>query len=150
MAKKYEKSSGWIVYRKNGNKVEVLLLKWLNSKDQEVYVIPKWHIEDWEVAKDAAVREISEEAGLLIEDLEVIKFITKLNYTFTAWYLKNTPVIDKDVYLFLVKYNWTKAPVVEKEERFVWYDWFSLEEIKKIKVMFDLQAIIWRNKTFFI
>jgi 8-oxo-dGTP pyrophosphatase MutT (NUDIX family) len=36
------------------------------------------------VAKDAAVREISEEAGLLIEDLEVIKFITKLNYTFTA------------------------------------------------------------------
>jgi hypothetical protein len=64
--------------------------------------------------------------------------------------LKNTPVIDKDVYLFLVKYNWTKAPVVEKEERFVWYDWFSLEEIKKIKVMFDLQAIIWRNKTFFI
>lgn len=150
MAKKYEKSSGWIVYRKNGNKVEVLLLKWLNSKNQEVYVIPKGHIEDWEVAKDTAVREISEEAGLLKEDLEVIKFITKLNYTFTAWYLENNPVIDKDVYLFLVKYNWTAKPVVEKEERFVWYDWFTLEEIKKIKVMFDIHAIIWRNKTFFI
>ena len=102
MAKKYEKSSGWIVYRKNGNKVEILLLKWLNSKNKEVYVIPKWHIEDGEVAKDTAVREISEEAGLLKKDLEVIKFITKLNYTFTAWYLENNPVIDKDVYLFLV------------------------------------------------
>lgn len=150
MAKKYEKSSGWIVYRKNGNKIEVLLLKWLNAKNQVVYVIPKWHIEDWEVAKDTAVREISEEAWFLTKDLEVIKFITKLNYTFTAWYLENNPVIDKDVYLFLVKYNWTEAPVVQKAERFVWYEWFTLEDIKKIKVMFDLQTIIWRNKTYFI
>jgi len=150
MAKRYEKSSGWIVYRKKGNKVEVLLLKWLNSKNQEVYVIPKWHIEEWEVAKDTAVREISEEAGLLKKDLEVIKFITKLNYTFTAGYLENNPVIDKDVYLFLVKYNGTALPIVQKEERFVWYDWFTLEQIKKVKVMFDIHAIIWRNKTFFI
>ena len=79
MAKKYEKSSGGIVYRKNGNKVEILLLKWLNSKKEEIYVIPKGHIENGEVAKDAAVREISEEAGLQKKDLEVIKFITKLN-----------------------------------------------------------------------
>ena len=150
MAKIYEKSSGWIVYRKIWNKVEVLLLKWLNSKNQEIYVIPKGHIEEWEVAKDTAVREISEEAWLKECDLEVIKFITKLNYTFTAWYLANNPVIDKDVYLFLVKYNGEDLPIVQKEERFVWYDWFSLEDMKKIKVMFDIQAIIWKNKTFFI
>ncbi|MFK7780402.1 MAG: NUDIX domain-containing protein [Candidatus Gracilibacteria bacterium] len=150
MVKKYEKSSGGIVYRKDGNKIEVLLLKWLNAKNQEVYVIPKGHIEDGEVAKDTAVREISEEAGLLEKDLEVIKFITKLNYTFTAGYLKNNPVIDKDVYLFLVKYNGKQDPVVQKEERFVGYEWFTLEKIKKIKVMFDIHAIIGRNKTFFI
>ncbi|NVP17910.1 NUDIX domain-containing protein [Candidatus Gracilibacteria bacterium] len=150
MAKKYEKSSGGIVYRKNGNKVEVLLLKWLNAKNQEVYVIPKGHIEDGEVAKDTAVREIAEEAGFDIKDLEVIKFITKLNYTFTAGYLENNPVIDKDVYLFLVKYKGDKDPIVQKEERFVGYTWFSLEDISKIKVMFDIQAIIGKNKTFFI
>lgn len=150
MAKKYEKSSGWIVYRKKWAKVEVLLLKWLNSKNQEIYVIPKWHIEDWELAKDTAVREISEEAWLDLKDLEVIKFITKLNYTFTAWYLENNPIIDKDVYLFLVKYNWSNDPVVQKEERFVGYEWFSIDEIKKIKVMFDIGAIISRNKTYFI
>ncbi|RKW23287.1 NUDIX domain-containing protein [Candidatus Gracilibacteria bacterium] len=150
MVKKYEKSSGGIVYRKSGDKVEVLLLKWLNSKNQETYVIPKGHIEDGEVAKDTAVREISEETGLDIKDLEVIKFITKLNYTFTAGYLEANPVIDKDVYLFLVKYNGQKEPTVQKEERFVGYEWFSLEEIKNIKVMFDIQTIIGRNKTFFI
>lgn len=119
MAKKYEKSSGGIVYRKKAGKIQVLLLKWLNAKKEEVFVIPKGHIEDGEVAKDAAVREISEEAGLHQNDLEVIKFVTKLNYTFTAGYLKNNPLIDKDVYLFLVRYNGDSDPVVQKEERFV-------------------------------
>jgi hypothetical protein len=41
MAKIYEKSSGGIVYRKKNNKIEVLLLKWLNSRNKEIYVIPK-------------------------------------------------------------------------------------------------------------
>jgi len=150
MAKFYEKSSGGIVYRKHNSQIEVLLLKWLNAKNKEIYVIPKWHIEEWEVAKDAATREISEEAWLDLKDLEVIKFITKLNYTFTAGYLEHTPVIDKDVYLFLVRYNWQKDPIVQTEERFVWYEWFPIEKIKDIDVMFDLGAIISRNKTYFI
>ena len=150
MPKIYEKSSWWIVYRKVDWKIEILLLKWLNSRNVEEYVIPKWHIEEWEIAKDAAVREISEEAWLKINDLEVIKFITKLNYTFTAWYMKNNPVIDKDVYLFLVRYNWTDTPVVAEDERFTSYKWVTLNEIEKIKIKFDLQSIIARNKTFFI
>jgi 8-oxo-dGTP pyrophosphatase MutT (NUDIX family) len=150
MTKKYEKSSGWIVYRKKWDKVEILLLKWLNAKNQEVYVIPKWKIENHEVAKDTATREIAEEAWLPEKDLEVIKFITKLNYTFTAWYLEDNPLIDKDVYLFLVKYNWTQDPIVEKKERFIWYAWFSIEEVMKIRTLFDIGAIIIRNKTFFI
>jgi len=150
MAKIYEKSSGGIVYRKQGNKLEVLLLKWMNSRNKEIYVIPKWHIEEWEVAKDTAVREISEEAGLDTKELEVIKFITKLNYTFTAGYLEHTPVIDKDVYLFLVKYHGKATPVVQKEERFVWYEWFPIEKIKDVEVMFDLGSIIGKNKTYFI
>ena len=150
MAKIYEKSSGGIVYKKVGSKVEVLLLKWQNSRNNNEYVIPKWKIEEGEVAKDAAIREISEEAWLKQKDLEIIKFITKLNYTFTAWYMKNNPVIDKDVYLFLVRYNWSDTPVVAKEERFTWYKWVPLENINDIKVKFDLQAIISRNKTFFI
>jgi hypothetical protein len=41
MAKQYEKSSGGVVYRKNGTKIEILLLKWKNSKQMEEYVIPK-------------------------------------------------------------------------------------------------------------
>ncbi len=150
MARKYEKSSGWIVYRKNNWKIEILILKWLNSRNNEEYVIPKWHIEWDEIAKDAAIREISEEAGLDIKDLEVIKFITKLNYTFTAAYLENSPTIDKDVYLFLVRYNWTKEPSVQKEERFVWYEWVPIDKIGNINIKFELASIVKRNRTYFI
>jgi len=150
MAKKYEKSSGWIVYRKNNDKIEILLLKWKNSKQLEEYVIPKWHIEDGEIAKVSAIREIEEETWLKAEDLEVIKFITKINYTFKAWYLENTPLIDKDVYLFLVKYKWTDKPTVQKEERFIWYEWILIDEIKNIDLRFDLNWIISKNRTYFI
>ncbi len=150
MAKIYEKSSGGIVYRKKEGKLEILLLKWLNSRNKEIFVIPKWHIEEWEVAKDTAIREISEEAWLNTKELEVIKFITKLNYTFTAGYLEDNPVIDKDVYLFLVKYHGNEVPVVQKEERFVGYQWFPIEKIKDVDVMFDLWSIIGKNKTYFI
>lgn len=41
MAKKYEKSSGGVVYRKKDGKTEILLLKWLNSRKKEELVIPK-------------------------------------------------------------------------------------------------------------
>lgn len=150
MPRRYEKSSGGVVYRKRGNKIEILILKWLNSKKQETLVIPKGHIEEWEVAKDTAVREISEEAWLNAKDLEVIKFITKLSYTFTAWYLKDNPIIDKDVYLFLVKYHGDAEPIVQKEERFVWYKWVPIEEIKKLDILFDLASIVGKNKTYFI
>lgn len=150
MAKIYEKSSWWIVYRKVNNKIEILLLKWLNSKKKEVYVIPKGHIEKWEVAKDTAIREISEEAWLEKNKLEVIKFIKKLNYTFIAWYLEENPIIDKDLYLFLVRYNWDKKPYVQREERFVWYKWVSIDELDSLELMFDISSIVSRNMPFFI
>lgn len=150
MAKIYEKSSWGIVYRKNWNSIEILLLEWLNSKWQSEFVIPKWHMEDWETASQTALRETSEETWLETKDLEIIKFITKLNYTFTAWYREDNPLVDKDVYLFLIKYKWTSAPAPQKEERFVWYKWVSLEEVKSLEVKFDLLSIINKNKVYFI
>lgn len=150
MAKKYEKSSWWIVYKKSWEKIEILLLKWLNSRQEEEYVIPKWHIEEGEIAKEAAVREISEETGLPLKDLEVIKFMTKLSYTFTAGHLANNPVIEKDVYLFLVKYNGKEEPKVRKEERFTGYKWVPIEEAKKVEAKFDLPSLIGKNRVYFI
>lgn len=150
MARIFEKSSWGIVYRNNNWKIEILLLEWINSKWAVEYVIPKWHMEWEETASQTAIRETSEETWLEKKDLEIIKFVTKLNYTFTAWYLDDTPLIDKDVYLFLIKYKWNDNPIPQEEERFVGYKWLWFEEIKEIDVKFDLHSIITKNKTYFI
>lgn len=151
MVKIYEKSSWGIVYRKSKeNKIDILLLEWLNAKQQIELVTPKWHMESWETASQTALRETSEETWLSQKDFEIIKFITKLNYTFTAWYLEDNPLVDKDVYLFLIKYKWDSEPKPQKEERFVWYKWVPIEEIKDLEVKFDLPSIISKNKVYFI
>ena len=75
---------------------------------------------------------------------------TKLNYTFTAWYLEDNPLIDKDVYLFLIKYNWEQEVTPQKEERFVWFQWVNIEEIRNLEIKFDLVSIVNRNKVYFI
>lgn len=149
MAREYEVSAGGIVYRKVFWKTEILLLKWLNSRDKEELVIPKWKIEAGEVAKDTAVREIAEESWLAEQDLEIVKFVTKLNYTYTAWYLKHNPLIEKDVYIFIVKYHGKDDPIVRKEERFVGYEWVNLEDVPDLSVRFDLAWIVYRNKPYF-
>jgi len=150
MGMKFEKSSWGVVYRKKNWNIELLLLKWLNSREEEEYVLPKWKIEGDEIAKDTALREIGEEAGLLESDLDVIKFITKLNYTFCASYLPWRPFVDKDVYLFLVKYTGNREPFPRVEERFVGYDWIDIKNIPKLDLKFDLEGIVSRNKTYFI
>lgn len=150
MKKIYEKSSGGIVYRKNGKKVYVLLLEWINSKGKKEYVFPKWHIEPWETALQAAIREVSEETWLQKEDLQLIKFITKLRYTFVASYIHPHLLIEKDVYMFLIKYNGADQPSVQKEERFVWYKWVPFERIRYFQIKFDLIDIIQKNKVYFI
>lgn len=150
MTKIYEKSSWGILYRKNNWKIEILLLEWINSKWQTEYVIPKGHMEQWETASQTAIRETSEETWLDQKNLEIVKFITKLNYTFTAWHLENTPLIDKDVYLFLIKYKWDQDPIPQKEERFVWFKWVKFDEIRDLELKFDLTSIINKNKVYFI
>lgn len=141
----FEKSSGGIVYRKQDGKIEILLLEWENSKGEKVFVIPKGHIENEETAKDTAIREISEETGLDILDLEVIKFMSKINYSFVATHKDGNPLINKDVYLFLVKYNGSKDPVPRKEERFLGFRWFTIEELKALNVKPDIYGFVKKN-----
>lgn len=155
MPRIFEKSSWGIVYRENVFwNFEILLLERKNQKGKSIYVIPKWHIENEEKAKETALREISEETWLPIENLEVIKFITKINFTFVASYKEWHPTINKDVYLFLVKYTWTEEPNVippdeeESWEKFVWYKWFRVEELKWIDLKPDVYSYIKKNIQF--
>ena len=141
----FEKSSGGIVYRKQKGKIEILLLEWENAKKEREFVLPKGHMEDAETAKDTALREINEETGLDISDLEIIKFMSKINYSFIATYKEWCPVIEKDVYLFLVKYNGNAEPVIEKDKRFYGFRWFSIEELKTASIKPDIYGFVKKN-----
>ncbi|MCK9272496.1 NUDIX domain-containing protein [Candidatus Gracilibacteria bacterium] len=152
MARLFEKSSGGIVYRKKGNSFEILLLERKNPKGQIVYVIPKGRIEDEEKAKETALREISEETGLLESELEIIKFITKINFTFVASYKEGSPTINKDVYLFLVKYIGENEPNLKsfenigaEREKIIGFKWFKLAELKGIDVKPDIFSYVKKN-----
>lgn len=145
LAQIHEKSAGGIVYRKRNGYIEILLLAWKNWRDETEYVLPKWHIEDDETAMETALREISEETGLAENELEVIKFMNTINYSFIAVHKEWTPIIHKEVSLFLVRYNGRNEPRPSREERFIGYKWFEPEKLKDIFVKPDVWGFIEKN-----
>lgn len=146
----YEKSSGGIVYRKTDSTIEILLLERKNSKNEIDYVLPKGHMEADETAKQTALREINEETGLEIADLEIIQFLCKTNYSFVASHQEWSPLIDKDVYLFLVQYHGSTDPVAygldiadeESGEKFSGISWKNLDEMAKIRMKPDVNGLL--------
>ncbi|MDQ7023302.1 MAG: hypothetical protein Q9M97_07360 [Candidatus Gracilibacteria bacterium] len=147
---KFEKSSGGVVYRKRlKNRNFTFEMDKILEMKMNMFCLSE-KLKKMKLLKIQPLREIGEEAGLYESDLEVIKFITKLNYTFCASYLPGRPFIDKDVYLFLVKYNGSREPTPRIEERFTGYDWINIRDISKLSLKFDLTGIVSRNKTYFI
>ncbi len=73
-----EPTAGGIVYRpsKDGKDIEILLIQ--DSKGR--WTIPKGHIEPGETAKQTAIREISEEAGLF--HIDVVMWLGKIHFQY--------------------------------------------------------------------
>jgi 8-oxo-dGTP pyrophosphatase MutT (NUDIX family) len=92
-----------------------------------------------------ALREISEETGLFERDLEVVKFMNKIAYSFIAGYLEGAPIIHKEVSLFLVKYTGKHEPRPRRAERFIGYKWFTPEELKGIFLKPDVVGFLEKN-----
>ncbi len=73
-----EPTAGGIVYRpsKDGKDIEILLIQ--DSKGR--WTIPKGHIEPGETAKQTAIREIGEEAGLF--HIDVVMWLGKIHFQY--------------------------------------------------------------------
>ncbi|MDD2515882.1 MAG: NUDIX domain-containing protein [Candidatus Gracilibacteria bacterium] len=149
MSRIFERSAGGIVFRQSSEGAEFLLLEWENAKGDVIYVLPKGKIESAETAKDTAIREIGEETGLEEDKLEIIKFLTKINYSFVASYKEDRPAVTKDVYLFLVKYNGILDPTPRKAERFSGFKWLKLNELKGIDIKPDIYSLVKKNMNLF-
>ena len=84
-----EKSCGALVYRKQGQAIQLLVLK---HRLGGHWSFPKGHVEDGETEKQTALREVREETGLNISLLE--GFRETVSYS-------PRPGISKDVVYFL-------------------------------------------------
>lgn len=73
-----EPTAGGIVFRTTNNDQDIEILLIQDSKGR--WTIPKGHIEPGETAKQAAIREIGEEAGLF--HIEVLMWLGKIHFQY--------------------------------------------------------------------
>ena len=97
------------------------------------YVIPGGHIELGESAEDALLREVKEETGLDISDIE---FIGIQEFIFDPEFWKKRHFIFLD---YSCKTNSTKVTLNSEAQEF---GWFSLDELSKLSVdQYSLRAV---------
>ena len=94
---KLQFSAGGVVYRKIGDKIEVVIL---TRGEGKIFCLPKGKIEKPETPRQAALREVKEETGLTGT---IEKELGKINY----WFYSDEDKlrVHKTVHFYLVKFE---------------------------------------------
>jgi 8-oxo-dGTP pyrophosphatase MutT (NUDIX family) len=119
---KREISAGGVVYRRDGDRIEVVLASRRTRRGELAWGLAKGGIEDGESAEDAAVREVREETGLLAE-IEAPLGETRYFY---VW---EDVRIRKTVHFFLMRC--TGGDVEDRDDEMEEIRWFPLERALK-------------------
>lgn len=102
-----EPTSGGIVFRMNETEDDIEILLIQDSKDR--WTIPKGHIEPGENAKQTAIREIGEEAGL--HHISVLCWLGKINFK----YRRQDKLVLMSTQIYLVRaLDQSEIPTKEK------------------------------------
>jgi len=110
-------AAGGVVVKKEEAALKVLLIK----DSYGHWTWPKGHIEEGETSKEAAIREISEETGLV--NLNLLEPVGEQEYEFTF----NGNKIFKTVYIFLVEATGEEKLKAQTEE-IQGAQWFNTEK----------------------
>lgn len=127
-----EPTAGGVVYRRDEKKgVEILLIQ--DAKNR--WTIPKGHIEEGEVAKDTAAREIQEETGL--QKIRVLNWLGKINFR----YRRQQSLVLMTTDIFLVEAQ-GDTNALKPEDWMNGIKWFTANEaLNKIEYE-DIEKII--------
>ncbi len=117
----FEKSCGAVIFRKNNNITEYLLI--LNKKRKSVqghWGFPKGHVESGESEHETALREVKEETGLDIEFFGNFRSVTHYS-----------PKVDvvKNVVYFLASVK--KNDIVLQESEIADFVWLPFKEAQQ-------------------
>lgn len=116
-------SSMAIVIANENNKNKVLLL---NSEGE--WVFPKGHVEKGETEMNAAIRELYEEAGVVVEEKDCLGKVDEFRFFFDG---ENAVKVIK---VFAFKIAQTQKIVYQEEESFIDGQWFDTDvAIGKLK-----------------
>lgn len=102
-----EPTSGGIVFRMTPDQKDLEILLIQDSKNR--WTIPKGHIEQGETAKQTAIREIGEEAGL--QHIQVLTWLGKIHFKYRR--LDRLVLMTTQVYLVRAV-DKTETPTKEK------------------------------------
>lgn len=133
-----EPTAGGIVFRINReqNDIEILLIQ--DSKGR--WTIPKGHIEHGENAKETAIREIGEEAGLF--HIEVILWLGKIQFQ----YRRVDKLVLMTTQIYLVRaLDDRETPTKEQWMRGI--KWFKFKDAIKAIEYEDIEKLMWLAKS---
>ena len=135
-------SAWWVIYYIASDKEpRYLLIKRQAISKRIEWVCPKWKIHPGEASEDAALREVSEETGLLLNH---ISLITKLGITKIRTDDPSIGSLNKDTTFFLMEYTWDpkKIHLIDGE----WYVGIhkrcTLQEVLALVYYPDMRELI--------
>ena len=128
-----EPTAGGIVFRFTPDQKDIEILLIQDSKNR--WTIPKGHIEPGETAKQTAIREIGEEAGLF--HIQVLTWLGKIHFK----YRRVDKLVLMTTQIYLVRsLDKTEAPTKEKWMHGI--QWFSFADALEAIEYEDIEKLI--------
>ncbi|MEE8421179.1 MAG: NUDIX hydrolase [Dehalococcoidia bacterium] len=124
-------SAGGIVYRRNGNGVEVVLVM---RPEGDGWALPKGTAEGGETLEQTALREVQEETGL---EVVIVEAVGEDHYSFEP--RRERVRIDKVVHHYLMEPRGGDFSLHDNEHPAV--DWFDINEALR-QLAFHSQRVI--------
>ncbi|MGB9675069.1 MAG: bis(5'-nucleosyl)-tetraphosphatase [Candidatus Nanoarchaeia archaeon] len=136
----YEKSAGFVIFRKEKNlRYYLLLYKAASGIYSESWSFPKGLIEKGESELETAKREVAEETGLKKLKLEE-GFKQKIHY----FYKKDNDFVSKDVIYFLAKTQTKKVKISWEHAGYAWLPY--KEALARLTFKTDKQVLVAAEK----
>lgn len=137
-----QQSAGGVVYYiAEDHEPRYLLIKRQAVSKKIERVCPKWKVQEWETYEEAALREVSEETWLILNQLHII---TKLGVTKIRTDDPSIGNLNKDTTLYLMSYEWDidKVRLIDGEWYIGVYKRCTLQEVMSLIYYPDLRELI--------
>lgn len=132
---KYEFSAGGVVYKKEHNKLYILVAQ---HSQHHGWVFPKGFIGDnieGETKEDTALREVQEETGVIGKILEPLTPVT-------YWYVMDEIKRRKTVYYYIMEY--IEGDITKHDWEMENVEWLPMDEVAE-RLTYDSDKQVWKE-----